>query len=101
MFNIEGGSLLIASTRSYHKIWATMATKTILLQEYNISVTYIGAGESMIEYPIGYSIVVPKGHDKKHVFLIIDKTGKPVADAIWDNTHNAFVLTINNGQMAG
>lgn len=91
----------MASTRSYHKIWATMATKSILLQEYGISITYIGAGESMVEYPIGYSITVPKGHDKKHVFLIIDKAGKTIADAIWDDNHNAYNLTINNGQIAG
>ena len=91
----------MASTRSYHKIWATAATKTVLLQEYSISITYIGGGESMIEYPIGYSIIVPKGYDKKHFFLITDKSCKIIADAIWDNAHNAFVLTINNGQTAG
>ncbi len=90
----------MANTRSYRRIWATPATRAIL-QTYGVSITYAGGGESMIEYPIGYSIVTPEGHDKKHVFLITDQTGKTIADGIWDVEKNAFVLTVNDGQMAG
>lgn len=87
--------------RSYRRIWATTATRAVLFQKYSISINYVGGGESMIECPTGYSIVVPKGHDKSYVFLITDQTDNPVADAIWNDTLNAFILTINNGQTIG